>query len=463
MNNDDDKNGSAGNNGGAANNGASNNGSGRNYGTGAKKLEFKEQRENTTFKVVDEAPAENKAGKLVPVEIENAAKSVPASDKNPLLREKIEGNIDTPNLPYWQVEKPKAQGVKPPFAPGAWICWFFIAVTAVWTVVPQSYTWFDPDVELHKHQQKAFLAFFKADQATLKEECSQFLAMQPGSALAHFGRGCAFLTQETHGALNNISAAAAIPDFTRATQLAPDDYFFNAFLGLALFQNGNYNQAQTVLEKTLPLKHSQLAPFPFEDLLIKSSSLSIHQMLAKSLLYEGHYQQALSVYQKYAAQGVSSFADYADEMVAYEFNHDPRGALAKGNKWLQNLKGKKALYSPLALHCATLKKSMDIAIDNTSRNLLYDGMAYHGLQQYDKAIAKLNQAIALAPGNADCYLIRAACYRCTNRNDLALADLNKVLQIDSDNAYAKYMSHHWQQSTPANSLASSPRRWILTE
>ncbi len=463
MNKDDDKNGSTGNN-----NGVSSNGSGSNYGmrangSGAEKLEFKQPGESMTFKVVDEAVTEAKAGKLVPVQIENAAKNLPSSDISQLPSEKIEGNMDgPPNVPYFYAEKPKAQSVKPPFAPGAWICWFFIAVTAVWTVIPQSYTWFDPNVELHKHQQKAFLAFSKADKKTLKAECTQVVALRPDFALAYFGRGYAFFSEETHGAFDNIAAAAAIPDFNRAAQLAPDDYFFNAFLGLALFQNSNYKQAQTVFEKALALKHSQLAPFPFEDLLIKSSEISIHRMLAKCLLHEGHHQQALSMYKKYPGQG-ALFADYADEMVAYEFNHNPRAALEKGNKWVKYLKADKPLYSHLALHCATLEKSIDAAIDETGRNLLYEGMAYHGLQQYDKSIAKLNQAIALAPNNADCYLFRAECYRHTNRNDLALADLNKVLQLDKDNAYAQYMSHRWQQSASAENLASSPRRWIFPE
>ncbi len=445
-------------------------------GAASNKLDFKEKSSTKNFKVVDDTLVEVfTAGKLVQIPIPQEdlpgddvpQKAVPQNaplKKNNSWKENT-GDIryeGPPDLPFY-LAKPTAQNVKPPFAAGAWICWFFIAVTAMWMVIPQSYTWFDPAADLHTHQQKAVAAFYRGDKKALKAECTEFLALRPDSAGAYFGRGYAFLWGK-NGISDSISSAAAVPDFTQACRFAPDDYLFNVFLGLALVQSRNYSEAITVLERALPLSQSQFLPMPFDSIAKKSADITTHRLLAKSKLYEGRHQEALKDYLTYLDLSVSSLSDYADKMVAYEFAHNASAALKSGDRWMRYLGADGALYSPLALHDGALKRSIDIINKDKSMtaaiNLLYDGMGYHGLQQYEKAIPYLNQAIALAPNYVDCYLFRAACYQHRNQNALAMADLSKALQIDPNNAYAKYMSRHWQANVKDVTLEGEPR-WTL--
>jgi len=284
-------------------------------------------------------------------------------------------------------------------------------------------------------------AYFKGNKQNLKDECNAFLALQPDSAGAYFGRGYATLIFAGSSAFASpFSTQAALPDLTRACALAPQDYLFHSCLGLALAQSGHYDLASPVLERALSLEHSAMLPWPTDMVAKSTNDTAIRRQLAKSFLHQGEYEKAFQQYK--LCQGYSTITsdDQAAEMLTNEYAHQPSQALVCGTAWAVYYPKPEEKFASLKLHNFVLERSLQASAENKkispAMNLLYEGLCLHGLKKYDQAIERLSQAIALKSNYADFYLVRAACFRNNNQKDLALADLEKALQLDPENAFA---------------------------
>ena len=74
------------------------------------------------------------------------------------------------------------------------------------------------------------------------------------------------------------------------------------------------------------------------------------------------------------------------------------------------------------------------------------GIAWSEKKQYDKAIADYNKALAVDPNNADFYLNRGNAHEKNGEYDKAIADYNKALAVDSKHV-ASWNDLAWLQAT----------------
>jgi tetratricopeptide (TPR) repeat protein len=58
------------------------------------------------------------------------------------------------------------------------------------------------------------------------------------------------------------------------------------------------------------------------------------------------------------------------------------------------------------------------------------GWTYWAMERYDQALADLNRAIELNPENASALASRGETYRLMERYDEALADFNRAIELD---------------------------------
>ena len=356
---------------------------------------------------------------------------------------------------------------------GAFVSWLTITLAIAWLFIPGSPSWFDNKAALHQHGHAAMLAIFNNQTVKAIEECNQCIAIDPNCAVAYFGRAYSRnIDLQLQRKQDPEIYKTMLVDLKKAQQLEPNDYAILVAYGHVLSQTGNYAEAEAAFKKAQTADHTFLVPNLVEAIFIprKVHETNICFEIAKAQLFQMRYQDAIKFYDtrtpdKYYAYGCHA----TDQVIAYELAHQPQQALSKSNdaeKYDISTTTASPSVVPLVVHREALQRAMLASKADSSlqpaMNLLYDGLALHGMANYDQAVEKLSQAIKLKADYADFYLIRGSCYRYLHKYDLALADFETALKLQPKNQYAEYMKEKIAENQKGKEVAT-PMDWTRPE
>jgi tetratricopeptide (TPR) repeat protein len=93
------------------------------------------------------------------------------------------------------------------------------------------------------------------------------------------------------------------------------------------------------------------------------------------------------------------------------------------------------------------------------------GLAYYNQQKYAQAIADYNKAIELDPNDADAYYNRGIAYADQQEYAQAIADYNKAIELDPKYAYAYYNRGiaYYNQQKYAQAIADFNKTLLLLD
>jgi tetratricopeptide (TPR) repeat protein len=185
--------------------------------------------------------------------------------------------------------------------------------------------------------------------------------------------------------------SAAIADYTKAVELADNNYFAFANRGSAYVDAGNSKLAKSDFEKAIALN---------------SEFAEGYYGLARVYNLEKDFARALPMAEKAIALNAAMLpyhAAYSRTLIGLDRDND---VLAVANKML----------------------AMD---DKSSDAYLLKATAYSNLKQFDNGIATLSTAISKMPENYLLYSLRAGIYRFQHNDAAAAADDAKANQLST--------------------------------
>ncbi|MEG3440187.1 tetratricopeptide repeat protein [Pannus brasiliensis CCIBt3594] len=209
----------------------------------------------------------------------------------------------------------------------------------------------------------------------------------------------------------------ALQAFDRAIQLNDPEYTYLAWYGKALVYRSKYKyrEASEAIEKAL-------ATLPARE---RGSEFHAEILNDRGSLYWG-----------------LSFSQYEKAIESHEqaIKIFPRNPNYYNNILMVTVIRQFVIQQDVRQYDRALK-AINRAIEIAPRSSWYSnrGSLYGAWKKWDLALADYNKALALNPNNARAYMNRADVYKERKEWDLALADYNRAIEIDSNfsGAYAK--------------------------
>jgi tetratricopeptide (TPR) repeat protein/S1-C subfamily serine protease len=190
----------------------------------------------------------------------------------------------------------------------------------------------------------------------------------------------------------------------------PDLYYAYYLKGIILIRLGKSEEAVRNLDIA-----TQISPSFYPAWRWKARALFRGAMLSSTLQSPDKavaYQKAVLAYQKAIQMQGEDFILYNEQGDGMRFSERYEDAI--------------------------MSYSKGIALHPTLYGYQARATVYQKLKQYDKALADLNKVIALQPDDAQSYYNRGVLYRDLKEYDKALADLNKVIALQPDDTESYY-------------------------
>jgi tetratricopeptide (TPR) repeat protein len=96
-------------------------------------------------------------------------------------------------------------------------------------------------------------------------------------------------------------------------------------------------------------------------------------------------------------------------------------------------------YLPVTHRCEEALADLNRAVELDPGNpghFAGRGRTYQEMERYEEALADFNRAVELDPGNPGHFVVRGEAYRLMERYEEALADLNRAVGLDPSDAWA---------------------------